>query len=225
MHDRIRSFRHLATERKRDLYKRDILAPTHPSIFSFRKNILAHAIAVVILLRPGVAVVLRPRQVAMRALLHRNRPPALVAHGRQVLIVVAVPIHDRLPLVPLSAVLRGPRHAARVLVGAGAARVGQRGQLRVPGLAVLGHLGELFGEQLEDVAIPLPRGHVLGGRAEDVVEDAVDALGVGAVGVAVGFHEEEDGPFVSVVRSGVPDPGGQLRVSFERDGALADCKA
>ena len=58
-----------------------------------------------------------------------------------------------------------------------------------------------------------------------MVEDPVDAIGVGAVGVAVDFHEEKNGPFVLVVRSGVPGPGCELRVRFECGGAFAYCEA
>lgn len=71
---------------------------------------LTHTIAVVILLRARVAIVLGTRRVTMRSVLNRNRPPHIVAHGRQVL-GVAMPVRRRLPVVPLSTVLWGLRHA------------------------------------------------------------------------------------------------------------------
>ena len=58
-----------------------------------------------------------------------------------------------------------------------------------------------------------------------MVEDPVDAIGVGVQGVAVDFHEEEDGSFVLVVCSSVPGPGCKIWVGIEFDGAFAYCEA
>ena len=57
-----------------------------------------------------------------------------------------------------------------------------------------------------------------------MVDDLVDATGVGTIGVAVDFHEEEDGSFVLVVCSGVPSPRCEIGIGVKYGGALTYCE-
>ena len=93
--------------------------------------------------------------------------------------------------------------------------------MRYAHLPQLDQLVEFVDEELEETAAALAAVRVGRGGAEDVVEDAVDALGVGRERVTVELHEEEDGAFVLVVGAGVPGPFRDVRVRVERDGALA----
>ena len=77
---------------------------------------------------------------------------------------------------------------------------------------------------MEELSTSIPTAHI-GVGSEDVIEDPVDTNGVWAIGVAVDFHEEKDGPFVLVICSGIPGPRCEFRVSIEGDGALAYCEA
>lgn len=73
-----------------------------------------------------------------------------------------------------------------MIVGTAAAVV-RDAKLRVSDLATLRHLVEFFGQQLEIGFTPLIAAQIRD-HPEDVVEDMVDAIGVGAIGVAVDFH-------------------------------------
>ena len=107
-----------------------------------------------------------------------------------------------------------------MIIRARTARIRHR-KLRYAYFPQLDQLVEFVNQELEEAAAAVAAVGVGRGGAEDVVEDAVDALGVGREWVAVEFHEEEDGAFVLVVGAGVPGPFRDVRVRVERDGALA----
>lgn len=112
-----------------------------------------------------------------------------------------------------------------MIIRARTPRIRRRRKLRYTDFPQLDQLVEFVDQELEEAAAAVAGVGVGRGGAEDVVEDAGDAVGVGRQGVAVEFHEEEDGAFVLVVRAGVPGPFGDVRVRVERDGALADREA
>ena len=61
--------------------------------------------------------------------------------------------------------------------------------------------------------------------AEDVVEDAVNAIGVESIGVPENFYEEIDRSVIVVACSGVPSPGCESRVVVKGYAALANYEA
>ena len=190
-----------------------------------RGGALAHSVGVVIVLRARVPIMRGGRRVAMHRRRGRDGPPDVVAAHRRQILRVTVPVHDfGLPLVPrVAAVLGGLDHAGPV-ARAAAAVVLRHGQLRGSRLAELHHPVEFVDEELQESSASVSAAEV-GGGSEDVVEDAVDAIGVGTVWVAVDFHEEEDAIFVLVVCSGVPGPRSEVQVGVELGAVLAYCEA
>ena len=154
-------------------------------------------------MRRCVSSVRRSCRVTKVPRLNGNRPPHIVAHSGD-FWPVAGPIHHVwLPLGPLFSVLLFDH--ARTIVTAAAAGIGGC-ELGLVDFAVLHHLIKFFGQELENVPASFFAAQMRAG-AEDVVEDAVNAIGVESKGVPEDFHEEIDRSVIMVACSGVPSPG------------------
>ena len=127
---------------------------------------------------------IRIRRTAQHALLRLNGPPhAIAAHRRQIpsssRISRRINGLRRRPLTPLLPTVLRRRNHARMIIRARRAPIVRYRELRDPHFPQLDQLVEFVDEELEQAAASLAA--VDGGRdgAEDVVEDAADAVGVG----------------------------------------------